>query len=453
MNVGVNKSDVIWSYLGVITSFVASVITLPIIIYFLDGDIFGLWYVFASIGSITVLFDFGFTVTFARNITYCWSGAKKLSKVGVSEEVSSETDFTMMRDILHTCKRIYLIISTVALVLLTSVGTVYILHVSKFISGNEHIIAWLIYAFAAFLNLYYNYFDSFLRGVGAVKQANQNRVYARATQLILMVVLLISGLEILGMSIAYLVFGVVFRYLGRHAFYNYQGIGDKLKAVKEPVDKNVIKNTFQTIWFNAWRDGVVSLSAYLSGQATVLLCSMYFSLVETGIYSIGMQIANVVTMLSSTLYFTYQPSLQSNWVKGNLIEVNRIMNLIERVFVFFFLLGVILVVTIGLPMLRFIKPEVIIGVPVLMGLFLGQFMLGFRDCFTSYFSCTNRLIYMPAFLISSVACIIISIILIKFFEMGMWGLVFAQIISQAAFNFWYWPLKAKRELKLRDVNE
>ena len=447
MIVDVNKRDIIWSYLSVITSFAASVITLPIIIYFLDGDILGLWYVFAAIGSITILFDFGFTVTFARNITYCWSGAKRLSKQGVSEEVSSETDFVMMRDILFTCKRIYLVIASIALVLLSTVGSLYIIHISKAIPGYTHIFAWLIYALAAFLNLYYNYFDSFLRGVGAVQRANQNRVYARVAQLIVMVVLLSLGSGILGLSIAYLVFGVVFRILGKSSFYNYQGIGEKLKTIQEPIRKHVIKDTFNTIWFNAWRDGVVSLSAYLSGQATVLLCSLYLSLTETGIYSIGMQIASVVLMLSSTLYVTYQPSLQSNLVQGNYTEVRRIMNLIKRVYILSFALGVLLVVTIGLPILRFIKPDVIIGVPVLMGLFLGQFMLGYRDCFTSYFSCTNRLIYMPAFIISSIACVLLAIVLMGIFKMGMWGLVIAQVVSQGAFNVWYWPAKAKKELK------
>lgn len=447
MQVGVKKGDVIWSYLSVITTFVASVITLPIIIYYLDGDMLGLWYVFSSLGSITILFDFGFTVTFSRSITYCWSGAKKLTKIGVSDSVSSETDFEMMRNILYTCKRIYLIIALTAFVLLISVGTYYIFYISREISGYTHILSWLIYAIGAFLNLYYNYFDSFLRGVGAVKQANQNRVYARVAQLVVMLILLMSGLGLLGLSIAYLVFGVVFRVLGRSSFYSYQNIGEQLKKVQTPIQKSVFKEMFLTIWFNAWRDGVVSLSIYLSGQATVLLCSLYLSLTETGIYSIGMQIANVVAMLSSALYVTYQPSIQSNWVRGDIREVSRIMSLIVKVFIFSFIAGAIVVTTLGIPILKYIKPDVIIEIPILIGLFISQFMIRYRDCYTSFFSCTNRLIYMPAFLISSILCIVFSVVLLKYYGMGMWGLVIAQIISQGLFNVWYWPLKAKIELK------
>lgn len=452
MDVHVNKHDVIWSYLGIIMSFAASVITLPVVIYFLDSESLGLWYVFASIGSVTILFDFGFTVTFARNITYCWSGASKLKKVGTTVAISTDPDYRLMKDILFTCKRIYLIISVIALILLSTIGTGYIIYVSKTIPGNSHVIAWLIYVFAAFLNLYYNYFDSFLRGVGAVKQANQNRVYARGVQLLAMLFFLLMGWGILGLAIAYLIFGIVFRYLGKYYFYQYRGIGDKLKTIKETTENSVIKDLFKTVWYNAWRDGVVSISIYLSGQVSVILCSLYLSLTETGIYSIGLQIANVVGSLASTLYVTYQPALQSNWIKNNLHEVRKIMSTILNVYILSFIVGVIGVIMVGLPLLKLVKPDVIIGVPLMLGIFLSQFFLRYRDCYTSYFSCTNRLIYMPAFIISSVCCVVLSLVFLHFFDYNIWGLIVAQIVSQCLFNVWYWPLKAHRELHLNPLD-
>ena len=80
MNISIKKKDLIWSYLSTFTSLTSNIITLPLIVYFLTSEVIGLWYVFVSIGAISVLFDFGFTVTFARNITYCWCGVKKLKK-------------------------------------------------------------------------------------------------------------------------------------------------------------------------------------------------------------------------------------------------------------------------------------------------------------------------------------------------------------------------------------
>lgn len=66
MSINLSKVDIIWSYVGTILSMSANVLMLPVIVYYLDSDMLGLWYVFASIGGIAVLFDFGFGVTFAR---------------------------------------------------------------------------------------------------------------------------------------------------------------------------------------------------------------------------------------------------------------------------------------------------------------------------------------------------------------------------------------------------
>ena len=448
MQVKINKSDIIWSYLGVIVSFTVSMLSFPIVIFFLDGDLLGLWYVFASIGSISLLFDFGFTLTFARNITYCWSGAKGLRKEGTNAGYTQEPDFCLMRDILITCKRVYLIISLIALFLMLTIGTGYILYISKGVSGYVHVIAWVIYAISTFLNLYYNYYDSFLRGVGSVKQANQNRVIARLAQLVIMVVLLIMGMGILGLAIASLSFGVIFRYLGKYYFYNYRDIGKELNKIKSPVDNTKIKNLFFTVWFNAWRDGIVTLSFYLSSQVSVILCSLYLTLTETGIYSVCLQIVTIVMSLSVTLLSTYQPMMQSSWIKKNMNTIRIIMSRILVVYILSYMIGVLGVLFLGIPILHFIKPELIIPIPLLLGLFLSMFILKFRDCFTTYMSCSNRLIYMKAFLISSVLCVIFSLILMHFFHMKAWGLVFGQILSQLVFNAWYWPYKANNELHL-----
>ncbi|MBR1543003.1 MAG: hypothetical protein IJ628_10400 [Bacteroidaceae bacterium] len=446
MEVKVNRSDIIWSYLGVIVSFTASIITLPIVIYYLDADTVGLWYVFNSVGAITILFDFGFSVTFARNINYCWSGASKLEKKGQGGDILNEPDFLLMRNILYTCKRIYLILSSLALLLMLTIGTVYILHISSHISGHTHIIAWIIFSVAAFLNLYFNYYDSFLRGVGAVKRANQNRIFARSVQLLLVIVSLTLGFGLLGLSISYLVFGIVFQTLGNRYFYSYQNIRQQLNRITRKVNTKEVKELFRTIWYNAWRDGLVSLSIYLSGQASVIICSLYLSLSETGTYSVGLQIANVVAIFSATLYTTYQPALQHNWIKKNMDEVRRIMRLIVLTYIITFFTGSIAVITVGLPILKLIRPEVIISTELMAGLFISQFIIQFRNCYTSYFSCTNRLDYMPHFVFASVLTIILSIVFIQWGNMKTWGLIIAQIISQCIFNIWYWPIKAHREM-------
>lgn len=448
MDIKAKKSDIIWSYIGSFMGLFSNIMVVPFVVYYLDTDMLGLWYVFLSIGSITSLFDFGFVITFARNITYCWSGATTLKKKGVATVGTGEPDMHLMKTILYTCRHIYLIISLTVLVLMLTAGMAYILHITKGITNTTIVASYLIYAVGIFLNLYYNYYDSFLRGVGAIKAANQNKVYARIIQIVLMIGTLALGFGILGMSISFLFFGTTFRFLASKKFYQYERIGDRLKQAKEPVDKKEAKEFFKIIWYNSWREGVINISHYCNTQASVLICSMYFTLRETGVYSLGVQIATAVTTLASVIYGTLQPMLQSAYVKGNVESVRKTMSLIVVTFVLSFIAGALGATVIGVPILRWIKPESIVEIPILMGIFANNFILKFRDCYTSYFSSTNRLIYMPAFITSSVLCIALSVILLEYTKLGIWGLIIAQIASQAVFNMWYWPMKCHKELKL-----
>lgn len=448
MKVRISKMDIIWSYIGTVMSMGSNLLMLPFLIYFLSEEMLGLWYVFASIGAVATLFDMGFSVTFARNITYCWSGAKTLKKENVEFTDNSEADYRLMKNVLTTCKIIYGILGGIALILLLSVGTFYVKYVSRGLDSTVTIIAWIIYAIAAFLNLYYGYYASFLRGVGAVERANKNTVYARMAQIILTIILLFCGTGLIGACIAYLVYGMVFRLLGKYHFYKYKGIGEHLAQIKQRTDKNQIKELFLVVWHNAWRDGSISIANYFCNQASTIICSMYLSLSEVGIYSIGVQIAQAIAQISGTLYTAYQPELQSAYISSNIEKMKKTMSIIVMTFIYLFVLGTLGVIIIGLPILRLIKPNTVVSVPVLIGLCIYQFMLKLRNCYTSYFSCTNRILYVNGFIFSAVICVLLSVYMIGPLHLGIWGLIIAQIISQAIYNIWKWPIKAHKEMKL-----
>ena len=446
MQIHITRSDALWSYAGTIVSMGANFFMLPFLMYFLDADMLGLWYVFVSIGTITSLFDFGFAVTFSRNITYCWSGASELKEEDVSFSEGGEPNYELMKDVLSTSRFIYAVISSIAFVFLATVGTLYVKYITKGINGNVAVISWLIYAAAVFLNLYYGYYASFLRGVGAITQANKNILYARAAHIILMVVLLFCGTGIIGACTAYLAYGIVFRLLGKYHFYKYQGIGEKLSGVKVKTTFAKLRKVFLIVWHNAWRDGLISICDYLCSQVSVIICSVYLPLSETGVYSIGVQIATAITQISKTLYTAKQPELQNAYVNSDIEIMRKTMKSIVVTFLGLFVLGTIGFVLVGRPLLRLVKPSAVVSVPVFLGICAYQIMLGFRDCHASYFSCTNRILYLKSYIISAVAGVILSFAAMSILDAGVWGLIFAQIISQGVYNVWYWPMRAYQEL-------
>lgn len=309
-------------------------------------------------------------------------------------------------------------------------------------------ISWLIYSIAIFMNLYFGYYDSFLRGVGDIADVNKYKILARIVQICLLAGLLYCGFGIVGASIAYLCYGYVFRTAAKRRFYSYQDIGKHLKSVTEKISRSEITELFKVIWHNAWRDGLVSLANYLSNQVTVIIGSFYLTLAETGAYSLAVQLAQAIVQIASALYTAYQPTLQAAYVDRDKEKMKDSMSAILSVYIVTVIIGFAALLTVGIPLIKLVKPSAVLSTSIILGVGLYQTILKGRNCYTSYISSTNRVPYAKAFVVSGVLCLVFSVILEEAFAIGVWGLIVAQIASQLVFNAWYWPMFVHKELSL-----
>lgn len=448
MKIQVNKKDMIWNSIGTFFNLFGNFILLPFYLYFLSDDSYGLWNIFLSVGGITTLFDFGFNVTFARNITYCWSGAKELYKEKVEYSSNQSINYLLMKKVVITCKRVYLVISLLALLVLTSFGTVYVLHISESLDRSSVLTAWFIYIVAVFLNLYFGYYDSFLRGVGAIAEENIIKTISRIIHIVVAVTLLYLNIGIIGASLGYLSYGLFFRIIAKRQFYKYKNIGEKLDAVTVKISKNEIKEMFHIIWYNAWRDGLVQVADYFCNQVTVIIASLYLSLSITGAYSLAVQLTQAIVTVAAIVHTAYQPTLQSAYVGRNSEKIKDILSFILLSYVSITIMGMIALVTIGVPLISILKPSAVLSIPTIVGVGSYQFILKGRNIYCSYLSSTNRIIYSKSFLISGVLTILISYINECYLSMGLFGIIIAQIISQLIYNTWKWPYFVHKETKL-----
>ncbi|WP_346207825.1 O-unit flippase-like protein [Caldifermentibacillus hisashii] len=446
MSITLTKKDIVWNYIGTFISLISNFLLLPFMIIFLNGKELGLWYVYLSIGAIVTLFDFGFAPTLSRNIAYSWSGANRLKKTGVEYSTHSEPNYILLKKVLITCRWIYFLIAFTALLIIISFGTFYIKNISNELNNNEILYSWLIYCLAVFLNLLYGYYISLLRGIGAIYKYNIANTIAKIFQIIISIILLASGLGLVGASLGYLSYGVLFRTLSKKFFFNHNNIGYKLKNIEYRVSFKDIKENFRIVWFNAWRDGVVSLSNYFSTQATTIICSNYLSLEETGIYSLSLQIVTSIASISGALYGAYQPSLQAAYVNRDLNESKKIMSIVMSVYCTLYLAGVLLFITIGIPILEWLSSDLVLNIPVLLLLSLYMFLSKHHSYYASYISNTNKVPYVKAFIASSICGVILSTILIGIVGLGVWGLILGQLFVQLLYNNWKWPYVVMKKL-------
>ena len=432
--ISIGKKDVGWAYIGSFFKVAANIILLPVVLKLLTDDELGIWYVFGCISHIVVLLDFGFAATVARNIAYAWCGVNSLKKESLAVvEDNKETNFEYFKLVLQTCKAIYTVIAGVALFLLLTVGLFYINSLD-----SSSIVAWIIYSVGVALNMRYCYYTSFLLGVGAIAENNKAAIITKLVQIIVSILLLYTGYGVLGVSIAYLLSGIALRLSSKLYFDNYENIKTRLDEVTSKTSWLEVKKTFKIIWHNASKDGLVTLANYLNTQANTLICSSILGLATTGSYGLSVQLSSIAATIAGIPFSSAMPKLQEKAVKR---DNEGGMNLFSGAMILFFISFVVLtgMVISLIPVIKCLKPTLTIDVWILLAVFFLALVNQIYHYCASLISTFNILPYTKSFIISSFIAVILSYVLTKYTELGIWALVVSPIVVAFSYNLWKWP--------------
>lgn len=447
----VTNKDVIWNYLGYGITFGINVVLLPLVLRYLTSSELGLWYVFSSIGVLITLFDFGFAPQVARTITYVFTGAKEITKTGINQNIDKqEPNYELLRNLISSSKLLYFIIAITSLILLLTIGTVYINYINKNGFNSNILLAWVIYCIGCFINLSYSYYNSIFRGIGLFISLNKAIVFSRGTQFIFSFVLLLLDFGILAVTIGYTINTIVFRlYLAY--IYKKQNIFDAT------IDSITIKfseriELLKIIWHNASRDGLVTISSYLVLQSNTILCSLYFGLEKTASYALTVQIITFIASFSTIVYGSIQPVLVEASIMNNISVKKQYYSMAWIMFIFSYFISIFFFIILGLPLLSLIKSNTKIELGIFLLYSFYVFLQTNSTLSASYISTSNKLPYAFPFIISAVIAVILAIILAEFTNMNVEGLILAHLFVQLLYNMWKWPMFVFKELKTNPWN-
>jgi O-antigen/teichoic acid export membrane protein len=445
----VTNKDVIWNYLGYGITFGINVILLPLVLRYLTSTELGLWYVFSSIGVLITLFDFGFAPQVARTITYAFTGANEITKTGINQNIkNNEPNYKLLRNLISSSKLLYFIIAIISLILLLTIGTVYINYINKNGFSNNILLAWVIYCLGCFINLSYSYYNSIFRGIGKFVSLNKAIVFSRSTQFIFSFVLLLLDFGILAVTIGYTVNTIVFRLYLAYIYKNQNIFGATIATIKFSERIKLLK----IIWYNASRDGLVTISSYLVLQSNTILCSLYFGLEKTASYALTVQIITFIASFSTIVYGSIQPVLVEASLTNNISVKKQYYSMAWSIFVFSYFISIFFFITLGLPLLDLIKSNTKIELGIFLLYSVYVFLQTNSTLSASYISTSNKLPYALPFIISAVTAVILAIILAKFTFLNVAGLILAHLFIQLLYNMWKWPMFVFKELKTNPWN-
>lgn len=421
-------------------SMASGFVLLPLLMHFLSSDELGLWYVYIAVANLAMLFEFGFNPTFARNIVFVVSGARKLSAEGRdAASVGEGVDWHLLNVLIRASKIAYAFIAIVTLVGLATVGSLYMAYITEGLEGASVWPSWVLFCVAIFLNLYFLYSITVLRGYGDVAGENRAKTFAKLAQLAVSAVLLACGAGLIGAAIGYVVNSVLMRAFAFVRLRKHREIQEERASDPKKVSFNEIRGVLGTVGHLAWRDGVVQLACYSSTQGMSIIASLYLGLAETGTYSILLQLVTAIYNFACAYPKSFFPSMQAAFASGARERQVKIVSSGAVAYWALFLFGSCGVFFVILPVLPLFKPDVQIDYLLFWTLAGYMALLQHHSVFCCYIISMNEIPYMGGYLVAAVVGLVLAYVFCGIFGWGAWGIIASQALSQIIYNNWKWP--------------
>ena len=451
MNIG--KKDVLWGYISLLLVQGINVILLPVIVRYLNSEELGVWYTFTSLYGLAMLIDFGFQSIITRNVSYLWSGAQNVKSEGFETVKDEKTKMNIpyFIKVISAVKFIYTSMGTIIFILFITLGTWYMVTInSGEINMETMLISWSFYMFSIVLNISFSYWNSVLKGIGAIKTYNQILIVTKSTQLVLSILFLIFGLGLIGVSVAYFVSVIVNRILQSVAYYKYSSETQKTKGkLKINYDKEILKALIP----NTLRTGSISISNYLIINFPIILSSYFLSLKVSGQFGFVNQIITLIIMLSNSYYNTYLAKFNYLRVKN---KYDELLSLFRKALITSYLFNFIaffLFLLLGNFVLRIIGTDykLLNLIPMLI-IIIYRFLYNNQTLFTNFLATKNLIPHHKSFLTSAIVTVVVQLVLLKFFDNKLIYLLLPLLIVQLVHNNWYWVWYVIKDIKKEKIN-
>ena len=440
----IGNKDLLWSVLATFFKMGAGVLLFPVILRILPAETVGIWTVFTVVTSLSLLLDFGFTSSFARNVAYIFTGVESLRKDGFSD-ASDTVSYDLLKSTIRAMRWFYSRVAIALLILLVTVGTWYIHTLLQSYKGDktEIYIAWFLLCIINTYNLYTLYYESLMRARGFIKRLNQIILIGNIAYIGVAAVLVLTGFGLVSIVSAQIASVVIIRILSKRYFFDTE-----LKIALSSANDDHFKEVLTAIYPNAVKVGLTGLGGFLINKSATFIGALYLPLADIGSYGITMQVVMVFVAMGNLYYTVFLPKVFQWRVEHNFAAIRLIYIKSVVVLVSVYLVCGIGVAVSGNWLLELIDSKTFLfGGALLFVTLLVAFLEQNHSMAASFLLSKNEVPFFRASLISAGATLILLFLFLGYFEIGLWGLILAPGIAQLCYQNWKWPLEMIKDIK------
>ena len=447
----VGRKDFVWTLLATFFKIGAGVLLFPFVLRMLPAESVGVWTIFTAIAQLTFIFDFGFNTSFARNVSYVFSGVSSLKREGYESVESSCVncvDYALLGGTIRAMQYFYSRMAILLFVLLATLGTFYISTLMQNYEGNvgEVYIAWAILVLINSYNLYTLYYEALLNGRGLIKRVHQIILIGNVVYITFAIVLILLGGGLVAIVSSQAISVLLVRFLSKRTFYTNEIIEGLSRA-----DGANYKDVLSAITPNAVKVGLTSLGGFVINKSSMFIGSLFVSLEMMASYGITLQLLVVIGMMAGIVSRVYMPKVFQWRVENRIDLIKQTFYWSSVVMLFVFSLSGIVIVLWGDWMLGVLKSStMLLPTGLLILVFIQHYLEYNHSNAAQYLLSRNEVPFFKASLISALGVLILLGVFVVWLDMGVLGMILAPLIVQALYQNWKWPLMVVRELRVEN---
>ena len=444
----IGKKDIIWSYIATIFRVGTGIILWPFILSQMSAETVGIWNVMITIMGFVALLDFGFQPSFARNISYIFSGVTKLQKVGIQTAVSDgNINFSLLKGTLNAMRKFYRWMALGVFVILGIAGTAYFYYILQKYSGDrtDAMIAWILLIAINSYNVYTLYYNALLLGKGYIRRERQIMILSQCVYLSLAIVLIYAGYGLTAIVSSQAVSIILQRILSYRVFFTKE-----LKQQLLHTEADETKDILRAISPNAVKVGLTQLGGFCVTKSALLIGSAFLTLEETACYGITLHIIDILARCSTVYYQSITPKIAQSRANKDVIKLKYYFVCSISILVATFLIGGAAIAFLGNWGLNMIGSETKFLPTIMVCVMLLVYLLETNHSIAAGFiSADNRIPFFIPSLLSGLGTVLLLWLFLSIFKWGVWGMILSQGIAQLVYQNWKWPSMVIKELNIR----
>lgn len=442
----IGRKDVVWSYLATFFTIGAGIILLPFILHSLPAHAVGMWTVFQTVNHLIILLDFGFSMSFARNITYIFSGVRRLKAEGIDHDsLGDGVDYQLLSDTIAAMRRFYSRLALALVLILLVIGTPYFCILLGKYEGShtDAIAAWVMLMLVNTYNLYTLYYDALLSGKGYVRRSKQINILGQMVYFVLAIVMLYMGFGLSAIVGGQLVAYLVRRFLSYRVFFTRE-----MKSLLPAPVKENISAVFRAIMPNAVKVGFTHLGGFCVNRSSVIIAPLFVGLADVASFGITAQVIEVLGGLGIVYYQANGPKIAQMRARQDIKSVARYFWRSEAMLLLTMVAGGTFFLLLGNWALSLIRsntqflPSAMLAVMLVIAWLEKNHVVA-----AAFIQAKNEIPFFIPSLLSGAATVVLLWIMLSPLQMGVWGMILAPGIAQIVYQNWKWPSVVIKEIR------